>query len=122
MKKPPAGAAWAPVPYEIDDVGAIQALNRGDATPEQQQRALRYIVETAAGTYDLSYRPDSERDTAFAEGRRFVGLTVVKLTKINLQLLRKNADARGNASHTRDPGRSPGTEYAKPESGTGGTG
>lgn len=123
MKKPPAGAAWAPVPYEIADVGAIQALNRGEATPEQQQRALRYIVEIAAGTYDLSYRPDSERDTAFAEGRRHVGLTLVKLTKINPQLLRKTTDGR-----SRDPSRSPGTEYAQPEpgseskSGTGGTG
>ena len=109
MKKPPPGAPWAPVAYEGADVGAIQALNRGDATPEQQRRALRYIVEVVAGTYDQSFRPDSERDTAFAEGRRFVGLTLVKLSKINPQLLRKNTDGR---SANRDPSRSPGSEFA----------
>lgn len=80
--KPPAGASWAPVSYEPQDMHAVQALRRGDATPDQQKRALAWIIESAAGTYDLSYRPDSDRDTAFAEGRRFVGLQLVKLLNL----------------------------------------
>lgn len=60
----------------------IQALNRGDATPEMQRDALRFIIETVAATYDMSYRPESERDTCFAEGRRFTGLTLVKLLSL----------------------------------------
>jgi hypothetical protein len=80
--RPPTGAPWSPVPYEPRDYGAIQALARGDATPDQQRHALAWIVELAAGTYDLSYRPDSTHDTAFAEGRRFVGLQLVKLLNI----------------------------------------
>ena len=89
LRKPPPGAAWAPPPYELADIGAIQALAKGEANEAQQVRALKWIVETACGTYDLSFRPDSERDTAFAEGRRFVGLTIVKATMMNTQLLRK---------------------------------
>ena len=82
--KPPPGAPWAPVEYEPADIGAIQAVARGTAEPHQQMRALRWIVEAACGTYDLSFRPESDRDTAFAEGRRFVGLQIVKLSKLNL--------------------------------------
>ena len=87
-RKPPAGAAYAPAPYDIADIGAVQALARGDAEPHQQQRALRWIIEVVAGAYDASYRPDSERDTCFAEGRRYVGNTIIKATKLNTQLLK----------------------------------
>lgn len=53
-----------------------------------QQRALRWIIERAAGTYDQSFTPDSPRLTDFAEGRRFVGLQIVKLLKINLSTMK----------------------------------
>lgn len=77
--------AWKPPHYEIADISAMQALARGDANPDQQERALRWIIEAAAGAYDMSYRPglEGERDTVFAEGRRFVGLAIVKLLKLN---------------------------------------
>ena len=87
--KAPKTAPWAPVPYTDADLGAIQALARGEAEAHLQQRALTYIVENICKTYDLSYRSESERDTAFAEGKRFVGLQIVKLTKLNIAALRK---------------------------------
>lgn len=90
VKKAPVGAAWAPAPYEPADIAAIQGLMRGDAQPHQQQRALRWIIEVVAATYDTSYRPESERDTCFAEGRRFVGTTLVKATKIDISKLKKD--------------------------------
>lgn len=80
--------ACAPAPYEIPDVAAVQALEKGTATPEQQRRALAWMVNNACGTYDLEYRTD-QRDHAFASGRRFVGLQVVKMLKINLSKLKK---------------------------------
>lgn len=89
--KPPVGAPYAPPDYTIKDVGAIQALQRGDAPAHQQQRALKFIIETLCGAYDLSYRPGSDRDTTFAEGRRFVGLQIVKLLHLNLQALEKTS-------------------------------
>lgn len=88
MKKP-ASQPYIPPPWEPADVSAIQALQRGDATADQQRRALDYLINAVCATYDLSYRPDSDRDTAFAEGKRFVGLQLVKMTKLNLAAIRQ---------------------------------
>lgn len=84
-----AHAPWKPAAFEDADAAALQALARGSASSDQQKRALDWIVLKACATYDLSYRPDSERDTAFAEGRRSVGLQIVKLVKLKLGLLRR---------------------------------
>lgn len=81
---------FLPAPWDIADAAAIQALARGVATPEQQQRALNWVINNAAGTYDLEYRTDS-RDHAFASGRRFVGLQLVKMVKVNLGVLRQDS-------------------------------
>jgi len=70
-----------PPAWEPADASALQALARGDASPDQQQRALNWIIYDACGTYDLDYRPDA-RDHAFVSGRRFVGLELVKLLKV----------------------------------------
>lgn len=78
---------WMPVPYETADVSAIQALERGDASPDQQQRALKWMIYNATGTFDMDWFPgaqDAARDSDFAAGRRFVGLQIVKMLKLNL--------------------------------------
>jgi hypothetical protein len=81
-------AAVAPPAWELADASALQALVRGEADALQQQRALNWIINTACGTYDLDYRPDP-RDHAFVSGKRFVGLELVKLLKINTGAFRK---------------------------------
>jgi hypothetical protein len=43
----------------------------------QQRRALKWIVEKAAGAYDQPYRPGAPDETAFACGRMFVGQQIV---------------------------------------------
>ena len=87
LKKPVANQPWHPAPYEEADVYAIKALAAGKATEGQQQRALGWIVNTLCGTYDLSFRDGEhgDRSTVFAEGKRFVGLQLVKLTKLVLK-------------------------------------
>lgn len=88
-KKPTAPPApYEPAGYAIPDVAAIQALARGDASKEQQQRALNWIIYNAARAYDLDYRPDS-RDHAFASGKRFVGLQLVTMLKIEISKLKE---------------------------------
>jgi hypothetical protein len=82
VSKKPASQPWHPAPYDEAITGAIKALNSGTANEGQQQRALKWIIEAVSGTYDLSYRPDSDRDTAFAEGKRFVGNQIVKQLKL----------------------------------------
>ena len=81
---------WYPPEYEPADVSAIKGLFAGTASPEQQQRALKWIIESACATYELSFRPTSDRDTAFAEGRRFVGLQLVKALHLDLEVIKRN--------------------------------
>ena len=76
-----------PPTCEPADAGAIQAMARGTATGEQQKRALAWIIERAAATYETSYRkggPEGDRETVFAEGRRFVGNLIVGVVKLKL--------------------------------------
>lgn len=77
---------YLPAGYALADAVALQALEQGDATPEQQQRALKWVVEQAAMTYEVDYR-ENDRNHAFVSGRRFVGLQIVKLLKLNTAAL-----------------------------------
>lgn len=91
-----------PPPYQKPDyipadVYAMQALQAGTATAEQQTRALNWIIRHAANVYDVSYRPggqEGDRDTAFAEGRRFTGLEIISLINIDPTKLRKQENER----------------------------
>lgn len=89
-------APWLPAEWDKADAAAIQALAVGEATADQQKRALDWIIQQAAGTYETSFRPggaDGERETCFAEGRRFVGNQIVKLIKISLYAMRMKENA-----------------------------
>jgi hypothetical protein len=66
--------------YTEFEVQAIRALYNGTASKRQQEAILPYIIR-AAGTHDLSYRPGDSHATAFAEGKRFVGTTLVWMLK-----------------------------------------
>lgn len=86
MKAP---AQIVPPSYEPADIEAFQALQRGDCPAHLQKRALDWIIQQAAGTYNLSFSPGDERLTSFAEGRRFVGLQIIKLLALNASAFRK---------------------------------
>lgn len=70
---------YKPSPCEKADIYALKALTAGVASEGQQKRALQWILKVACGIGDNTYYPDSERDTTFAEGKRFVGLEIVSL-------------------------------------------
>ena len=92
-KKAPVSAPYCfRCPWEKPDVSAMQALERGEASPEQQKRALDWIINNASGTYELAWEVDNERASSFEAGRRFVGIEVVKLLKINLNAFRSNTN------------------------------
>jgi hypothetical protein len=83
---------WLPVDWDLADASALQAIQRGDATPEQCVRALKWVVNKACATYEVPYRPggqDGDRNTSFACGRQFVGQQIVKLLNLNLSDFRK---------------------------------
>lgn len=84
-------APYFPPVYDMADAAAIKALAAGTATEDQQRRALKWMVEKACCTYDVSYRPSGDRDTAFAEGRRFVGIQIVKMVNLDMSIFKKEA-------------------------------
>ena len=88
MKKALINSPAVPAEYALADATAIQAMATGSADPDQQVRALKWIVEQASGMYQFHYYERSE-DTAFALGRAFVGQQVAKMTKLNLSALRR---------------------------------
>lgn len=61
---------------DISDAAAIKALNSGMATPEQQKRALDWIVKKACMIGGISMTADTHQ-TAFNEGKRFVGANLL---------------------------------------------
>lgn len=76
---------WHPTSdYDAGDVGALQALRRGDARPDQQQKALQFIVEKIAMAHDQSFVPGQPDVTAFIEGRRSVANQINKMLGINI--------------------------------------
>lgn len=79
--------------WTVADASALQACVRGDATSEQQQRAINWIIYGAADTYGFAFRPgDTDRETNIALGRQFVGHQIVKLLKINTAALRRKPE------------------------------
>lgn len=74
---------WTPLPRDVElpppfdeaDRSALVACRDGHASPEQQKRALGWLL-FAAGDVDQSYRSASVYDTCFASGRRSVALAM----------------------------------------------
>lgn len=66
------------------DVEAIKALNRGDATDHQQRLALAVICNKLSRAQDALYIPGTFDETAFLNGRAFVGQKILKI--INLPI------------------------------------
>ena len=95
--KVPRPDPWKPAEWDAEDGYAIQAVMSGRASEAQQRHAMTFIVYHICGTYDLSYRPTSDRDTAFAEGKRRVGLQLVKFMNLNIARVRGKQTEQGEA-------------------------
>lgn len=86
----PKKLPWETPDYDEDAIYAIRALAQGVANSAQQATAWRYMMYITGATEefaDLSFRPDAlggERATAFAEGKRFVGMMLRKLFRPEL--------------------------------------
>ena len=66
--------------YTEAEVQAIRAMYDGKADERQQRMVMDYILR-ASGKDDMSYRPGDTHDTAFAEGKRWVGNTLIWMLK-----------------------------------------
>lgn len=74
-------------------MSAVQLLAKGECPEHLQKEFLRWLIEEVCSTYDLSYRTEP-RDHALAEGRRFVGLQVVKMLNLDASKVRRQDDER----------------------------
>ena len=104
MSQPSSNLAerWLPREWDLPDAHALQALGRGEASKEQQLRALRWIVEGAAGTYEETFVPREGDTSSYLQGRRSVGLQIVKLLKVDLAALRQAAAAKNQPARKRN--------------------
>lgn len=66
------------------DIEAIKALNKGQATEHQQRLALSVICNKFSRAQDALYIPGTFDETAFLNGRAFVGQKILKI--INLPI------------------------------------
>ena len=66
--------------YTEAEVQALRRLYDGTADARQQRLALDYLIR-ACGTHDRSFRPESDRLTTFAEGKRFMGTNLIWMLK-----------------------------------------
>jgi hypothetical protein len=78
---------WHPADWEPADATALQALERGEADAEQQKRALRWVVNAAAMTYDEPFVPGQPDVSDYLAGRMSVGRQIVKLLKVSVRAL-----------------------------------
>lgn len=92
---------WRPVEVNVSpvvgpgllnkaDVLAIKMVAQGEASPEQQKRAIEAIIGRVACVDEQSWRADDhggQRETDFSEGKRFVGLQLRKLISTPLEIL-----------------------------------
>lgn len=86
MKEPKrAGASPLQAPkLEAHEEAAIRAVAQGIADPHQQRLAIAVIRVKIAGEDLISFWPggeDGRRASDFAEGKRFVGITIGRVTR-----------------------------------------
>lgn len=73
---------------------ALTNLAAGNASAGQQTLALDWILNHAARTYDLTFRPggqDGERASSFAAGMQHVGQQIVRAMKLDPNTLEGEA-------------------------------
>ncbi|QDP61495.1 MAG: hypothetical protein Unbinned8596contig1000_8 [Prokaryotic dsDNA virus sp.] len=75
-----------------DEQRAIKSVWRGDATEYQQRLALKTIVNKLCRADDLLYVPNSFDETAFLQGRGFVGKRIMKVLNQPLEKLEDTAN------------------------------
>lgn len=73
-------------PYDRADIVAMQALANGKADEFQQKRALNYIIYDLCKLQGVSFYP-TERESSFAEGKRFVAQMINAMLTFNARKL-----------------------------------
>lgn len=102
----PKAHSYEPPDWTEESVYAIRAVYAGTANADQQKTAMRWIEYVAGvGEFaDLSFRPGGQggdRETTFAEGKRFVGLQILKALHPSITEAIEQERAREAAPNTK---------------------
>ena len=81
-----------PAVANLSQIQAMQAMHKGDASPEQQQKALKWILEDASKINDICFYAGDSNASAFAAGKRFVGMQILSLIDVNTAKLEKGTN------------------------------
>lgn len=82
-------APFKPALYDVATVEAMKAVAAGNASEGQQKRALAWIINSAAMTYDETMVPGMPDVASYLQGRRNVGLQIVKLVNLPAEIMDK---------------------------------
>lgn len=82
LKAMPIPSPLEPAKFEDIIVYGLHALADGDATQQQQKKVLEWIINSASRAFGPGFYQPSDRDTAFALGRAFVGEQILGILKI----------------------------------------
>ena len=96
MSKKTKGILTRNLPMQLPEtstreVRALKAMATGEASNEQQLLVYSYIVKKMCNIGGLSYHESSPTLTAFNEGKRHVGLSLLNLVETPLEALKKTA-------------------------------
>lgn len=78
-----APEAFKTVHLSKREMYAIRQLEAGEADSDTQRVALSAILKKICRTYDMHFVPECDRQTAFLEGRGFVGQTILKVMRLD---------------------------------------
>lgn len=94
VKRAPARSPAQATDATLAEIMAIKALNAGNASPQQQQTALRWILHAACALQGEPYFPASERDTAYMLGRQYVGRQILGLIQADTSTSNRKSETR----------------------------
>lgn len=94
-RRPVAAPVFDPLAtpiLDVSEVAALQAVAAGSATADQQQRAMRVIVEKICLRYEMPYVPgaDGERDTCLGLGRMRAGTIITSFLNADIKRFKKD--------------------------------
>lgn len=85
-------APWQFVNPSIDEARALKATAVGEATSEQQKKALAWIIHRACGLSLDTFVPGEADTSAYRQGRRAVAVLIQQVLLMKPEDLRKQGE------------------------------
>lgn len=85
-------APWQFVEPTLDEARALRAVAVGEATSEQQKKALSWIIHRACGASLDTFAPGQPDVAAYRQGRRGVAVLITQVLLTKPEDLRKHGE------------------------------